>query len=173
LGRLAGLDLYGTASQAKHALVSSLGATPIDYRNEDFVTRIHSLTGDGVDVVFDSLGGDNLERSYRSLRLDGRLVAYGYTGATGPDSVQASRAMVEALQGRQEGRTVLAYGISAMKQNQPVWFKEDLQQLFDLLAQRHIQPVIAARLSLAEVARAHELLEQGAVSGKIVLYSKG
>ena len=51
--------MYGTASKHNHELVSALGATPIDYRTEDFVERVRSLTGDGVDVVIDSpvLGG--------------------------------------------------------------------------------------------------------------------
>ena len=52
LGHLAGLAVYGTASKPKHALVQRLGATPIDYRAEDFVERIAALTGGaGVDAV--------------------------------------------------------------------------------------------------------------------------
>ncbi len=65
LGKLAGLEMYGTASKSNHELVSALGATPIDYRTEDFVERIRSLTGDGVDVVVDPVGGArHLWRSY-------------------------------------------------------------------------------------------------------------
>jgi len=60
LGKLAGLEMYGTASKYNHELVSALGATPIDYRTEDFVERIRSLTGDGVDAVFDPIGGGRL-----------------------------------------------------------------------------------------------------------------
>ena len=57
LGKLAELEMYGTASKYNHELVSALGATPIDYRTEDFCERIRSLTGDGVDAVFDPIGG--------------------------------------------------------------------------------------------------------------------
>lgn len=81
LGKEAGLEMYGTASRRKHELVSGLGATPIDYRREDFVERIHSLTGDGVDAVFDGIGGTNLSRSYSTLRKGGRLVSFGFVGA--------------------------------------------------------------------------------------------
>lgn len=90
LGKLAGLEMYGTASKYNHELVSALGATPIDYRTEDFVERIRTLTsggaltsgealtGDGVDVVFDPIGGARqLWRSYRVLRKGGRLVWFG------------------------------------------------------------------------------------------------
>src|SRR5262249_37312796 len=51
LGQLDGLDMYGTASKAKHDLIVRLGATPIDYRSEDFVARIAAMTsGQGVDA---------------------------------------------------------------------------------------------------------------------------
>ncbi len=78
LGKLAGLEMYGTASEYNHELVSALGATPIDYRSEDFVERVRSLTGDGVDAVFDPIGGaTQVWRSYRALRKGGRLVWFG------------------------------------------------------------------------------------------------
>ncbi len=57
LGRLAGLDMYGTAGRDDHDLVTALGATPIDYQRDDFVERIRLLTNDGVDVVVDPVGG--------------------------------------------------------------------------------------------------------------------
>jgi NADPH2:quinone reductase len=57
LGALAGLRLYGTASDHDRAAVERLGAVAIDYRNEDFVARVRELTGDGVDIALDGLGG--------------------------------------------------------------------------------------------------------------------
>ncbi len=78
LGKEAGLEMYGTASKGKHELVSSPGALPIDYRSEDFVERICSLTGDGVDAVFDGIGGKNLSRSYSTLRKGGAIVKFWF-----------------------------------------------------------------------------------------------
>ena len=73
LGGLVDLEMYGTASARKHELVSSLGATPIDYHNVDFAEEILRLTGDGVDVVFDGIcSTDYLRRSFKSLRPGGR-----------------------------------------------------------------------------------------------------
>ena len=63
LGKLLELEMYGTASKSKHELVAGLGATPIDYRGEDFVERILSKTGDGVDAAFDPIGGENFKRT--------------------------------------------------------------------------------------------------------------
>ena len=50
----------------------------IDYRNEDFLARVRELTGDGVDVVLDGIGGPTSLRSFRALRSGGRLVVYGH-----------------------------------------------------------------------------------------------
>src|SRR3954463_1140349 len=78
LGALAGLRLYGTASARDRAAVERLGAVAIDYRTEDFLARIRQLTGDGVDVVLDGIGGATSIRSFRALRPGGRLVVYGH-----------------------------------------------------------------------------------------------
>ena len=53
LGRLAGLEMYGTCSSRGTLAVSGLGGIPIDYQHQDFVNEIHRLTGEGVDAVFD------------------------------------------------------------------------------------------------------------------------
>ena len=71
LGALAGLRLYGTASARDRAAVERLGAVAIDYRNEDFLARVRELTGDGVDVVLDGIGGALSLRSFRALRPGG------------------------------------------------------------------------------------------------------
>src|SRR5207247_5005677 len=78
LGRLAGVEMYGTCSAQAAEVLKELGAIPIDYRNSDFVQEIHRLTGDGVDAVFDGIGGDNLWRSREALREGGRVVVYGF-----------------------------------------------------------------------------------------------
>src|SRR6185295_12203572 len=78
LGWLAGVEMFGTCSVQAADIVKDLGATPIDYRNSDFVQEIHRLTGDGVDAVFDGIGGDNFWRSREALREGGRVVVYGF-----------------------------------------------------------------------------------------------
>src|SRR5437867_6313885 len=57
LAKLAGVEMYGTCSAQGAALVRELGGIPINYKNADFVKEIHRLTGDGVDAVFDGIGG--------------------------------------------------------------------------------------------------------------------
>src|SRR5262249_55667628 len=79
LGRLAGLEMYGTCSSRGAPAVSDLGGIPIDYQHQDFVKEIHRLTSEGVDVVFDGIGGSNLWRSREALRPGGKVVVYGFT----------------------------------------------------------------------------------------------
>ena len=76
LGRLAGLELWGTARGEHAALIRELGATPIDYQREDF-TRV--LPG-GFDVVFDGIGEDGYRRSFAALKRGGLLCAYWLLG---------------------------------------------------------------------------------------------
>ena len=81
LGRLAGLTMYGTCSSRGASAVTELGGIAIDYQHQDFVEEIHRLTGEGVDVVFDGLGGPQIWRGRKALRPGGRVVAYGLTAA--------------------------------------------------------------------------------------------
>ena len=64
---------------------------------------------------------------------------------------------------------MVPYSIQWLKRLNPAQFREDLTVLFDLLRQQKIKPLIAERVPLAEARRAHELLGEGAVTGKIVL----
>lgn len=172
LGRRAGLELYGTASAASHDLLRSYGATPIDYRTEDFVERIRTLTDDGVDVVIDTVGGGwHLLRSYRILRSGGRLVWLGSAAVErhgvhiGVSSL-VTTSLLRLLPGRGVPRCPV---VDAYARSHPGWYQATMTELLDALAAGELHPVIAERIPLAEAARAHTLLEHGGHAGKIVL----
>jgi NADPH:quinone reductase-like Zn-dependent oxidoreductase len=173
LGKLAGLEMYGTASGRNLELVSRLGATPIDYRNEDFVERIRALTGDGVDVVIDPVGGARqLWRSYRTLRHHGRLVWLGSAATKGltPWAGLMSLPMVGLLKILPNGKSVPhCPDVGSYAKAHPDWYQETLSGLLGLLATHQITPVVADRVPLAAAADAHRQLERGGVGGKIVL----
>jgi NADPH:quinone reductase-like Zn-dependent oxidoreductase len=76
LAHHAGPEAYGTASRPKHALVTSLGGIPIDYRREDVVARVRGEGG--VDAAFDAIGGQSFLRSHSSLRPAGASWPTGY-----------------------------------------------------------------------------------------------
>lgn len=170
LGALFDLEMYGTESESKRELVASLGATPIDYKHEDF-ERILGKTGDGVDAAFDPIGGENFKRSFRTLRPGGILVAYGFYGATVGQggSIPLDFLRLQLWNLLPNGRSTTFYSIGSWRKKHAGWFYQDLIELFDLLAQGKIKPVISRRMPLAEAARAHELIEQAAVQGKTVL----
>ena len=186
LGRLVGLEMYGTCSSRSASAVSGLGGVPIDYQHLDFVKEIHRLTNQGVDVVFDGIGGTHIWRSRRAVGPGGKVVAYGLTaslrGGRSTSGRPGRRHRFRAiaifavyiaggwlLPGR---KRVAPYSIQWLKRLRPAWFRQDLITLFDLLRQRKITPLIAQRLPLTAARRAHELLGQGGVTGKIVLVGR-
>jgi NADPH:quinone reductase-like Zn-dependent oxidoreductase len=173
LGRIAGLELWGTARGEHAALVRELGAAPIDYQREDF-TRV---LPDGFDVIFDGVGEDGYRRSVAALKAGGMLCAYGYTA-----TVQKQRSPVAMLlwmarayvstqlvSWTHGNKRVRVYSINAMRALHPAWFKDDLGHLMDLLARETIRPRIADRISFDEVSEAHRRLEAGGLDGKLVL----
>lgn len=174
LGLLHGLEMYGTVSEANRDFVTSIGANPIDYRNEDFVERIEHLRPKGVDVVFDPIGGKNFKRSFRCLRKGGMLVAYGsYNASIGKEgSAIWSYTDLMLRSFLTIGKSAAIYNIGPLKEKHPDWFHADLVELLHLLEQGRIKPVISRRLPLTEAAKAHQILESRGVKGKIVLLSE-
>jgi len=178
LGRLEGLELYGTASRQKHAFVREYGGVAIDYQNEDFVERVYELTGDGVDAVFDPIGGSHLRLSFGALRPGGRLIAYGERAIVGVGSHDAAEAQehekfLANWRSIASDRSVQWFEVYDNVISHPDWYREDMATLIDLLAQERVDPVIAERFRLDEAGQAHALLESSAVTGKIVLICDG
>jgi NADPH:quinone reductase-like Zn-dependent oxidoreductase len=173
LGKLADLKVWGTARGEHAALVRELGATPIDYRREDFT---HVLPG-GFDVVFDGIGEDGFRRSFAALKPGGVLCAYGYTASVQAKSrlrsilmllirVYLWKRLLGLLPG---GKRPRMYSINLMRALHPTWFRGDLERLFGMLAAGAIRPRVAKRISFEEVAKAHSRLEAGSLQGKLVL----
>ena len=187
LGRVAGLRMYGTCSARGAATVSDLGGIPIDYQHQDVVEEIRRLTSDGVDAVFDPIGGAHLWHSRKALRPGGRVVGYGNTTSLRGEGLGSRRtgrrnrlhgipiyALYIAggwlLSGR---KRIVPYSIQTLKRLKPALFRGDLIALFDLLQQQKIKPLVAQRFPLAEARHAQELLGKGGVIGKIVLVRAG
>ena len=183
LGRLAGLEMYGTCSSRGASAVSELGGIPIDYTHQDFVKEIRCLTGAGVDAVFDPIGGSHLWQSRSALRPGGKVVGYGLITSIRGEGLSSRRpgrrnrfpgtaafasyiAAGWVLPGR---KRLVPYSIQTLKRWKPELFRQDLIALLDLLRQQQIKPLIARRLPLREAKHAHELLAGGGVIGKIVL----
>ncbi|MFG1927406.1 medium chain dehydrogenase/reductase family protein [Cryptosporangium sp. NPDC048952] len=179
LAKHAGIRVLGTASPRNHDAVRALGAEPIDYRS-DVPARVRELAPNGVDAVFDHIGGKSVDDSYRLLAPKGALISYG-SAATKNDPGN-SQLPVLTLIARLAWWNALPNGHRAMFYN--IWtgrrrrasfqakLREDLGAVFRLLADGAITAQVAARIPLTDAAKALELAESGTVTGKVVLVTR-
>ncbi|WP_405567065.1 medium chain dehydrogenase/reductase family protein [Streptomyces sp. NBC_01167] len=177
LARHAGIRVIGTASARHHETVHELGAIPVDYRDPDMYQRIREIAPDGVDAVFDHVGGAGLEESWRLLRRGGTLVSYG-TAATKDESgnsrlpVLKSFARLAMWNHLPNGKSAHFYNFWAGKRRLDAFrarLSEDLTQVLRLLARGVLTPQIAAEFPLADAGSALALAESRTVAGKIVI----
>jgi NADPH2:quinone reductase len=177
LARHAGITVIGTASPRHHPALRELGATPVDYRDPEMYHRIREIASDGVDAVFDHVGGPGIVDSWRLLRRGGALVSYG-TAAT-KDEEGDSRLPVLTLMARLVAWNVLPNGRSATFYN--FWagrrrigafrdrLRGDLTTVLTLLADGVLTAPVAARFPLSEAGSALALAESRTVAGKVVI----
>jgi NADPH:quinone reductase-like Zn-dependent oxidoreductase len=166
LGRLAGLRMYGIASQRKHDILTEYGATPIDYHTQDYVEVIRQAEPDGLDAVFDGMVWGYLDRGFPLLRRGGTWVQYG-----NPLSFSGLLRLLAKLvlfNVRPDGRSLKLYGTTTSKFGRGRYV-EDWATLFELLEGGNIEPVIMKKYPILEAAQANELLESGQVIGNVVL----
>ena len=165
LARAKGARVFATAGSAeKCAACVGLGAErAIDYHREDFVAAVKDATGgQGVDVILDMVGGDYTPRNLDCLAVEGRLVQIAFLhGAKSELSLQPLLQKRLTITGSTlRPRSVDDKGQIAAALRTEVW---------PLLAQGAVRPVIHATFPLAEAWRAHPDLEEGAHIGKLVL----
>ena len=165
IARAFGARVFATARTAeKCAFCEELGAErAINYAEEDFVAVVRELTEKrGVDLILDMVGGDYLARNIRALAVEGRLVQIAVregAEATIPLGLLMVKRLV--LTGSTlRPRTVAQKGAIAAALEREVW---------PLLAEGSVRPVIHATFALDEAAGAHALMESSAHIGKIVL----
>ena len=141
-----GARVLGTASPPNHDYLRSLGAAEgIDYHG-DWVAAVRTIAADGVDAVFDCVGGETFRRSFDAVRDGGRVV-----------TIVAFGEEVEP------GRGITYHAFSARAQRRKL---EKLSEMFDAGTLRvEIEDVVP----LEEAAKAHERVEAGHTRGKIVL----
>lgn len=166
LGQLVGLKMYGLASANKHSILAEYAATPIDYHTQDFVEVIRQAEPDGLDAVFDGIGGDYFERGLSVLGRGGIYVEYG-----NPLSFPALLRLLSKtllLNLLPNGKTARLYGTNLSRFGRHP-FLEDWATLFELLAEGKIKPVIDCKYPILEAAQANARLESGQVVGNIVL----
>lgn len=166
--RLAGVKTYGAASAPKHATLRSLGATPIDHRVGPLDVLLRAIEPQGVDYVFDAVGGAHIGPCIGALRRGGTLVAFGFMAAPGAFSKVTMFANL-FIGSRLRGRVGKFYGITMLYRKDPQPLREDIPRIFALLAQKKIDPLVNRTFPILEARQALEFLATGSVEGKIVL----
>ncbi len=165
LGKLAHLTMYGIASRSKHQILIEYGATPIDYQSQSFVDVIHQLEPNGIDAVFDGMGGDYIKQGVSVLHRGGIFVEYG-NPLTFSGMLRLLSQVIQ-LNLQPNGITVKIYGNSSVLDMRP--FREDWATLFKFLKEEKIKPVIYRKFPILEASQANVLLESGQVVGHVVL----
>ena len=165
MARALGHTVYATAgSDVKCQACVSLGAThAINYKTEDFSSEISRVTGGrGVDVILDMVGGDYISKNLGILADDGKLVYIAFLkGAR--DNVNFGQLLLRRLTitgSTLRPRSVAFKSAIAAKLQERIW---------PLLESGAIKPVIHKTFALVDIARAHDLMEQGSHIGKLML----
>jgi len=160
-----GAVVYTTAgSDAKVAFCLAMGADhALNYKTQDWSAELWRLTGKkGVDVVLDMVGGDYVPRNLRSLANDGRLSQIAFLKASTVE-LDMRLIMMKRL-------TVTGSTLRASPTARKVALARALREkVWPLFAQGKLKVVIAQEFPLAEAAKAHALMESGALIGKIAL----
>lgn len=163
IGKLLGAEMYGTSSsEEKLGRVRELGLQHgINYKQRDYEEAIRDLThGEGVDAVFEMLGGEHTNKSVRCLRDFGRVIVYG--SATGEKAELDTRLLY--AKGASVHGLWLTY-LSAKRDLMDAAWK----QLSAWTSEGHLRPVIGRVLPLEQAAEAYRLLAEGRNFGKVVI----
>lgn len=165
LAKALGARVITTAgSEEKLALCRELGAdVAVSYRDQDFVEEVKKATdGMGADVVLDNMGAEYLDRNISALATEGRLVIIGMQGGVKGElnigKLLAKRGAVIATSLRSRPVEEKAAICSAV-----------VEHVWPLVSDGSVRVVVHATMPLAEAARAHELMESGDHTGKIIL----
>ena len=160
-----GGEAYATAGTAeKCALCETLGARAINYRDEDFLTRIRDMTHDkGVNIILDLVGGAYFNRNLKCLAMDGRLVIIALQGGAKAEQADLARIMTRRL-------TVTGSSLRPRDSASKARIAQELHtHVWPLLDAGTIAPLIHAVFPLEDAATAHQTMEDGEHSGKIIL----
>jgi len=163
IGKLLGVEMFGTSSsEEKLARVKELGLQHgINYRQHDYEEAIKDLThGEGVDAVFEMLGGEHTAKSVRCLRDLGRVIVYG--SATGQKSELDTRLLYA------KGASVHGLWLTCLSAKQEL-MNQAWKQLSRWTSEGHLHPVIGHVLPMERAAEAYRLLSEGKNFGKVIL----
>jgi NADPH2:quinone reductase len=149
------------SSDEKEAVARQAGADEVVRSDGAWKDEAKELSGGGVDLVLDPVGGDRYTDSLRALRETGRLVVVGFTGGSIPE-VKVNRLLLNNID-------VVGAGWGAYIGGRPEVIGEIAAALDELIAAGHVRPVVGARFPLEQAADALKLIDERGATGKVVL----
>lgn len=162
-----GVTVYATAgSEQKCKVCEELGAAKaINYKQQDFVATVKDLTGGrGVDVILDMVGGEYVQRNFAAAARDARLVSIAF--------LEGSRVNIDLMPLMMKRLTLTGSTLRGQSTKVKAQIARELElQLWPLLAQGKVKPLISGQFAFSEAAQAHSLMESGQLIGKVVLLS--
>jgi synaptic vesicle membrane protein VAT-1 len=183
VARIAGAEIFGTASAAKHDAIKAQGVDhPIDYRNQDFKAEIRRMTnGEGVDVILDPMGPTSFRKDYRILRPGGRLIMCGLSEAMNENGRDLRATLRSLLRmptstmpwwnaGRLLNQNRGVFGLNLLS-----WWRREggmdriTAPLLNDLNRKQLTPVVASSYPFQQAADAHRYLAERRNIGKVVL----
>jgi NADPH:quinone reductase len=159
-----GVNVLATASSAeKCQAIESLGAAAINYREQDFVTEVKTQTqGKGVNVILDMVGGDYIQRNFSAAAKDGRIVNIAF--------LNGSKIELDLMPVMLKRLTLTGSTLRAQSAEVKATIAQELkQQVWPMLNQQKIKPIIDSVFAFEDVAKAHKRMESNLHIGKIVL----
>ncbi len=165
LAKAFGAQVYTTAGSAEKcdACVKLGAKRAINYKTEDFAEVIKAETGHGVDIILDMIGAAYLDKNLASLARDGCLSIIAFLGGAVADKVNLAPIMVKRL-------TVTGSTLRPRTAEEKRAIRDDLlSQVWPLLDEGKVAPVIHKTFAFEDVVAAHRLMETSSHIGKIML----
>jgi NADPH:quinone reductase len=158
---LGGRTIAVVSSEDKERVAREAGADEVLRSDGPWKDRAKELSGGGVDVVIDPVGGDRFTDSLRSLAEGGRCVVVGFTGGSIPE-VRVNRLLLNNVD-------VVGAGWGAYVLGKPDLTREIGAELDRLASEGFVKPIVGARFLLESTADALELIDSRGATGKVVL----
>jgi NADPH:quinone reductase len=149
------------SSAEKQRVAAEAGADETVLIGENWKDEVAEISGGGVDVVLDPVGGDRFTDSLRSLREDGRLVVVGFTGGSIPE-VKVNRLLLRNI-------SVVGAGWGAYVMGKPA-LNVEIGAAINLMVQEgFVRPVVGQRFPFEHAAEALKTIDERRAIGKVVL----
>jgi NADPH2:quinone reductase len=168
LANISGFIVIGLTSNGKKAAYAREQGIShiINHMDEDVPGRVAEITdGKGVDLILDGVGGETFEQNFDMLAPLGQIIWFGHAGGSAKADV-----LGQLRQNFRKGVGVRVFHVLySIAQPYPLLMTQSIQLMVDYLIQGKIKPSIYEKLPLSQAARAHELIENREVMGKLLL----